>query len=382
MESSVSMSKNNPAKNIYLQSKRASKIFDIPLSKAKTLIARVVYQCHDFCDLIKKFDNNSLKASVYPFCLIGPHATQELKTFFEKNVDHLCERFSKSLVKPFSYFALLRSVKFIFGLDALSVNLEVQHRFVFNQWGVFEEIEGNKHSIYFKDIKVNDVSYRILAVNVLTADTFDNLTIREISQLRVELTKHALAPIMWQSLKDWEDKILSIFSNSGSESYVVRRERFNDFAQPQNEHQKNFMSQISGILASVRKENTHEELKPVSLGDRRYYVIGYPICEAEFTKSDVHFYATKEHVANNRSVFAIGDGMICLDLFEHDESNTCISENIEYFSEFSAVIGNFKCSSKENIIIDGKLYRAYFRPCSEFEFERFFSVPLVVKKYL
>lgn len=374
------MSKINFSKNIYLQAKRTSKVFDISLTKAKDLLACAVYRCHNFDDLISKFESNSLKKAVYGYCQIEPNASDDVKAFFQKNVDTLSCQFSKYLTAPYSHVALIRAIYRIFGFEVQDVVLAVESSFVFNEWKVYPEIKGNKHTVFFKDLMVNDIPYRIIAVSVVTPDLFQNHSAFEVQTLRDELSKYRYAPIMWRDWNDWEDEANNFFNTIGIGS-APHGEAFNKLVQPKNAQQEEFQFQLSNLISSVAKEQVVGEMMPVQIGNYYYYVFGYPISQDSLTESTMNFYLSNDHILNERCVFGLGSGLICFELFEQSAEGSCISDNIEYFAEFSGVFDCLKNVEFQPITIGGKIYEAFFRPCMTIEYERLYSSSLTLKEY-
>lgn len=369
------MSKVNFYKNIFLQAKRTSKVFDISLTKAKNLLASAVYQCHDFDDLISKFESNSLKTAVYLYCQLEPKARDEVKAFLKQNFETLSERFSKHLFLPHSQVALIKAIYRIFGLDVQDLVSAVDTNFVFEEWKIYPDIKGNKDAVFFKDFLLNDTPYRIIAINVVTADSFQNHSAWEIETLRDELAKYRFAPVMWRDWSNWENEATTFFNTIGFGS-APHGESFNMLTQPRNGQQEEFQLILSNLLSSVAKENIVGEMRTVQIGSNYYYVFGYPISRQKITDSYISFYLNSEHIVNEKCFFGIGSGLICLEIFEQNEEGLCISDNIEYFAEFSGVFDSFRDVEFQTITIGGKRYEAFFRPSMSIEYERLFTSSL------
>lgn len=371
------MSKVSYSKNIYLQAKRASKVLDVPLTKAKDVVAKSIYHCHDFQDLERKFEQNSLKSSVYPFCQIFPSDDKASLEYLKSNIEVIGKRLSKLLVKPISYMALTRAILRIFGFKNEGEPLRPSLFFEHNDWSVASHLDENETSIYFKDFYINDVPFRLLAINVITECSFDENSLIEIKKLHSELTKFQFAPIKWRDCEHWQQSADVYLSSrhSGSNSDW---NAFGKVSLPMNAQQAEFQKNVYELLEIVETEYRVDKVKVQQISSLEFYFIGYPIDGNEISSPNTSFYLTEEHIFNNKCIFAIGNGVICLELFEHDCDGEYIGEDPDYYHAVSSKLHQFYDVKPDLVVIEGKQYSVFLRSCMRIEFERYHDMPLVL----
>lgn len=122
------MSKVSLFHNIQRQAKRTSRAFGIPLSNAKDLISRVIYQCHNFGDLKEKLYSNSLKSAVYPYCQIHPRADRHLISFLCSRIDCLERRFVDELSTALIHLEVTSLIYRIFGFTHSATLTQEKHK--------------------------------------------------------------------------------------------------------------------------------------------------------------------------------------------------------------------------------------------------------------
>lgn len=371
------MSKISYSKNIYLQAKRASKVLDVPLTKAKDVVAKSIYHCHDFQDLERKFEQNSLKSSVYPFCQISPSDDKASLEYLKSNIEVIGKRLSKLLVKPISYMALTKAILRIFGFKNEGEPLRPPLYFEHNEWRVASNLDENETSVYFKDFYINDVPFRLLAINVITECSFDENSLIELRELHSELIKFPFAPIKWRDCEHWQQSadIYLKKTQSGSNSDV---NAFGKVRLPMNAQQAEFQKNVYELLETVEAEYRVDKVRVQQISSLEFYFIGYPIDGSKISSATKSFYLTEEHIFNNKCIFAIGDGVICLELFEHNNDGEYIGEDLDYYQDVSAKFQQFYDVEPGLIIIEGKQYSAFLRSCIGVEFERYYNMPLVL----
>ena len=73
-------------KNIAFQCRRAATILDVKLSSAKLFVARAIYQCHNYQDLVEKIESRKVKRSVFPYSQITPHSNLGELKYLDDNL--------------------------------------------------------------------------------------------------------------------------------------------------------------------------------------------------------------------------------------------------------------------------------------------------------
>ncbi|MEE3028846.1 MAG: hypothetical protein VX729_15005 [Pseudomonadota bacterium] len=370
------MSKNNSEKNIYLQAKRASKVFDIPLSRAKDVVAQSIYRCHDYIDLSRKIRSKSLKASAYPFSKVSPENGEDALAYLNNHVEHLKERFSKCLAKPISQRAFSKSIQRIFGFEAEENLLDDFYSFSNYGWKVYTKIQGNKDTVYYKDFTLNGVMYRLLAVNVITACSFQNNSLNQVQVLYSEFQKYQFPPIAWRRWEEWQEEADIYFNTIGIKD-APQKNAFNSVAKPKNQQQEEFQQNVNKFLTVIKNENLVSKLQTVQMSNFDYLMIGFAVDEGEIVGETLDYYLTDENLHNFKTAFSVGDGTICLEVFEVNEEGKYIGVDIDYYAEAKQCYSAFNDYIEKYIVINKRRYEAFFRPCFEVESDRLNGSTLV-----
>lgn len=178
------MSSNIFLKNIFFQARRASKELNIPLTCSKDIIAKSIYQCHDFNDLCNKFANNSLKASVYPYCQIHPNSRVDAKRYIEKNIATITNRLSKLIFDQNKKVLIKDLVWKIFGFSYNHSICENIPCVEINNWNAYRPVSNDTNTVMYLDCKINNVPFKVLATQIVTARTFVKSNVKFFIKIR------------------------------------------------------------------------------------------------------------------------------------------------------------------------------------------------------
>ena len=361
------MSNNNLDKNIFFQAKRASKLLDVSLTKAKDLIANCIYQCHNYEDLLNKLASNSLKASVYPYCKVHPKAGIETQRYIEKNIDSLTQRFKRLLRVPVTEIPLHNLVWKIFGVNNKASLNQVHPHLSLDNWKLYPPLSPEENPVSYCDIKINNVTFKILATRIITPCMFSDNSLNEVLTLKDEFSKYRFPPLMWTDWKHWQDEAL-IFYNSLGREKSPRMPNFDKFSEPKNNVQKIFQDRLYESMATLFYEFVGTNIQYCELERYMFYIIGFPI-ENEIEVVDCpDFYLTNEHIQNGKCLFNFEDNLLALELFEINKEGEFVGDDDDYYKALSSSLKQFEEAMTKNIVIDSKQYEAYMRPCSLAEY--------------
>lgn len=375
-ERDVNMSENNLYNNIFLQCKRTSKLLEISLSKSKDLIARAVYQCHDYAELCQRLSNSSLKSTVYPYSKIHPNADQKLVSFLESNIRHLCKRFSELLITPVSPLPLLDLIWKIFGFSKRG-NLS-QHRphVQLNNWYLLDGLNSENESALYSTFLINSVPFKIIFTKVVTPSIFTNNTVAEVQKLNKNFSRAKLAPMMWSKFEEWQNAVNAYVESSDS-SHNAFRTAFKPVHSQRNELQKSFENLLNSCLEVVLDEHLISEIRFVNICDCKFYVIGYPIADDSNSDFDKEITLTDAHITNGKCILGFNEDIICVDLVETDANGVMFNDSENYFSSLSDAMRSFEDYVYQTIKIGDKRYQALVRPCTQSEYDNYFRYPAV-----
>lgn len=369
------MSDNNLSKNIFLQSKRASKLLDLPLSKSKDLIAKAIYQSHDWEDLNKKLKSNSLKSTVFPFAKIHPNSDKKLICFLENNIGNLLERFSKFLLTPVSPLPLLDLIWKIFGFSKRGNLSQCEPHIILNKWRQVADICDQHDTVIYSTCKINNVTYKVVLARAVSACSFANNTVNEVRELKEEFSKAKLAPLMWAGFDNWQHAV-DVYFKSVDSSPDAFQAAFKPVFSQRNRIQKKFEDQFSACLEIVLDENLMSPLELIEANECMYYAIGYPINDSTEKVPAGELYLTDDHIINGKCVIGLADNILCIELIELNERFERVDTQDEYYSSLSDAMREFEDSIYSPIIIAGKHFEAYIRPCTAIEYDNYFRYPL------
>lgn len=366
-ESNVSMPNNNSTKNIFLQAKRASKLLDIPLTKAKDLIANSIYQCHNYEDLLNKLANNSLKASVYPFCKVHPNSGIDAQSHIEKNLDTIAKRFKKFLNVSVEKIPLFTLIWRIFGLQNQSSINQVFPHISLENWQLYPPLSSEENPTSYYDIKINNVPFRILATRIITSCMFTDNSLNELLTLKSEFSKFKFPPIMWSDWKHWQDKALLSFNSIGLGN-GPQQPIFEKLAEPKCDFQKTFQDRLYESISALSEEFVGTNIRYCEFDQHMFYIIGFPINNESSTLDYLDIYLTNEHVKNGKCLFNFEDNLLALELFEINNEGEFVGDYDDYYKALSCSLQEFEEAMRKIIVIDGKQYEAYMRPCTLAEY--------------
>lgn len=365
-ERNVSMSDNNLLNNIFLQAKRTSKILDVPLTKAKDLIARSIYECHDFPDLCSKLKNNGLKASVYQYCKLHPKSA-ESKSYIEKNIQVLAERFSRYLAAPFNQMPLLDLIWKIFGFKN-QVSLEqVLPHIMLDNWQPYSPVSKDVDSVIYCDIKINNVAFKVLAAKIVTAYMFADSSLNELLVLKNELSRYKFAPILWSTRLSWENEIDAYFGAIRRRG-TARDSFFDRLVLPKTIHQKVFQDTLYEAMIVLSQEFAGTNIRYCNFEREAYFVVGFPIFSETASKECSDFYLSRSDIRNGKCLLCFGENILALELFEVNENGDYIGDAEHYYQTLSFSLQLFEGATKEYVMIEGKHYEAYIRSCTDAEY--------------
>lgn len=365
-ERNVSMSDNNLLNNIFLQAKRTSKILDVPLTKAKDLIARSIYECHDFRDLCSKLKNNGLKASVYQYCKLHPKSA-ESKSHIEKNIQVLAERFSRYLTAPLTQIPLLDLVWKIFGFQN-QVSLEqVLPSILLDDWKPYSPVSKDVESVIYCDIRINNVAFKVLAAKIVTAYMFADSSLNELLALKHELSRYKFAPIMWSTRLSWENEIDAYFGAIRRRG-TARDSFFDRLVLPKSIHQKVFQDTLYESMIALSQEFAGTNIRYCNFERETYYAVGFPIFPQTASKQCSDFYLSCGDIRNGKCLLCLGENILALELFEVNEYGDYVGDAEHYYQTLSFNLQLFEDATKEYVMIGGKNYEAYIRSCTDAEY--------------
>lgn len=367
------MCANNLSKNIFLQCKRASKLLDLPLSKAKDLISIVVYQCHNFEDLSQKLSKNGLKPSVFPFCKIHPKSDEKLFLYLESKMDCLSERFSEFLITSVNPQPLYHLIWKIFGIEPSSVLAQNQVSISLKRWLDDTYLAGEQHTVVFTYCKINDVPFKIVATKVVTPNMFSCNTLSEIRQLSEEFSAFKFYPILWKNWHDWQTAT-DVYFNSVNMNPTAFERIFSKLITEKNGLEESYEAMLFDCLKVVSEENVGTSLRCVSFDEDSYYVVGYPVADIPNSEECEELYLSSSHIKNGKCLIALDDNLVCLDLF--DTKDKPVSS--DYGHLLPDAMSEFEDQAIKYIVIDGISYEAYLRPATEAEFDNSIWQPIFV----
>ncbi|WP_233080256.1 hypothetical protein [Rheinheimera soli] len=360
------MSDNNLLKNIFLQAKRTSKILDVPLTKAKDLIARSIYECHDFRDLSSKLKNNGLKASVYQYCKLHPKSA-ESKSHVQNNIQLLAERFSRYLTAPLTQMPLLDLVWKIFGFQN-QVSLEqILPSILLDDWKPYSPVSKDVDSVIYCDIRINNIAFKVLAAKIVTAYMFADSSLNELLALKHELSRYKFAPIMWSTRLSWENEIEAYFGAIRRRG-TARDSFFDRLVLPKTIHQKVFQDTLYEAMIALSQEFAGTNIRYCNFGRETYFAVGFPIFAQTASKQCSDFYLSCGDIRNGKCLLCLGDNILALELFEVNADGDFIGDAEHYYQTLSFSLQLFEDATKEYVMIDGKHYEAYIRSCTDAEY--------------
>lgn len=362
------MSESKLSKNIFLQAKRASKLLDCSLTKAKNFIAQAIYQCHDYDDLCSKLESNSLKSIVYPFCHLHPHSSRNSINYLKNNVELLCERFQHFLHKPSSPIPLTNLIWSIFGLSPQRAPLQILPEIFAREWQPCSDLKDPASGIFEYKIRINDVQFRLLAISIVVTDMFIDNTLREHVQLRDEFSKFRFAPIYWKPWINWQDEA-DIFFNSIGSSPAPRKSSFNRSAEPDSPAQQALQDIVFEALSAIDDEFGCSKIKKSDFNGKAFYFLGFSTHGTE-EKLET-FYISENNIINQKCIIKIIDNIVIAELFEVNDSGEYIGDTHEYYERITGVLQKFFDASRNIVVIAGKKYEIYIRSCTDLEFERY-----------
>lgn len=365
-EKNVSMSDNNLLKNIFLQAKRTSKILDVPLTKSKNLIARSIYECHDYHDLCNKLKSNSLKSSVYQYCKLHPKS-DESKSYIQKNIDVLAERFSRYLTIPLTQLPLLDLVWKIFGFQNQVSLAQVLPHFRLDNWQPYSPVAKEIDSVIYCDFRINNVAFKMLATRIVTAHMFADNSLNELLALKNEFSRYHFAPILWSNRLTWENEIDAYF-RSIRRLDAVRDSFFNRLISPKTIHQKAFQDMLYEAMAAISQEFVGTSIRYCDFDREVFYVVGFPMFGEPESKKCSDIYLTGSDIRNGKCLLSIGENILALELFEVNENGDFIGEADHYYQTLSHSLQQFEEAIRAYLMIDGKHYVPYIRPCTYAEY--------------
>ncbi len=367
-ESGAHMSESNLSKNIFLQAKRASKLLDCSLTKAKNFIAQAIYQCHDYDDLCNKLESNSLKSIVYPFCHLNPHSSRNSINYLKNNVEFLCERFQNFVHKQSSPIPLTNLIWSIFGLPPQRTQLQILPEIFASKWQPCSDLKEPARGIFEYKIKINDVQFKLLAVSIVVTDMFIDNTLREHVQLRDEFSKFRFAPIYWKPWINWQDEA-DVFFNSIGSSPASKKSSFNRSAEPNSPAQQVLQDIVFEALSAIDDEFGCSKIKKSDFNGDAFYFLGFSTHDTE--EELENFYISENNITNQKFIIKIIDDIVIAELFEVNDSGEYIGESLEYYERITGVFQKFIAASRNVLTIAGKKYEIYIRSCTDLEFERY-----------
>ncbi|WP_152342781.1 hypothetical protein [Rheinheimera sp. KL1] len=362
------MSESNLSKNIFLQAKRASKLLDCSLTKAKNFIAQAIYQCHDYDDLCNKLESNSLKSIVYPFCHLNPHSSKNSINYLKNNVEFLCERFQNFVHKPSSPIPLTNLIWSIFGLSPQKTQLQILPEIFASEWQPSSDLKEPARGIFEYKIKINGVHFKLLAVRIVVTDMFIDNTLREHVQLRDEFSKFRFAPIYWKPWINWQDEADVFFNSIGSSPAPIGTS-FNRSADPDSPAKQALQDIVFEALSAIDDEFGCSKIKKSDFNGEAFYFLGF---STNGTEEKVEtLYVSENHIINQKCIIKIRDAIVIAELFEVNDSGEYVGDSHEYYGRISNVLQKFLNASRNIVVIAGKKYEIYIRSCTELEFERY-----------
>lgn len=365
-ERNVSMADHNLLQNIFLQAKRTSKILDVSLTKAKDLIARSIYECHDYQDLCSKLKSNNLKASVYQYCKLHPKSA-ESKSYVEKNIQALAERFSRYLTAPFNQLSLLDLIWRIFGFQNQVCLEQVLPSILLDNWQPYSPVSKDVDSVIYCDIKINNVAFKVLAAKIVTAYMFADSSLNELLVLKNELSRYKLAPILWGTRLAWENEIDAYFRAIRRRG-EARDSFFDRLVLPKTIHQKVFQDTLYEAMIALSQEFVGTNILYCNFEREAYFVVGFPIFSQTASKECSDFYLSDSDIRNGKCLLCLGENILALELFEVNSAGDYIGDTERYYEALSFSLQLFEDATKEYVVIGGKHYEAYIRSCTDAEY--------------
>lgn len=369
--------KTNPPllANIRSQARNLARINRIKLASAYEIIAWVIYHCPNYQDLLNRLSDTTQTSRWFVYAALCPSSPASLLFEFKNVVPKFVERLSSRLLCNTNRFGLTKQIYQIFGLtppDDVYESLFPQLNST--GWKLLDEEHHDSSQTLNTYVKVNGVTYRLIAVNLFMPEFWPNLT---PTQRQIASECSPISPDEVKLMTGGKDRWLESFHKYVKDRIQNPDDDHIEFEAPNCRLSNEQVNRLESIQQALELSATLNWPEPeyqaipmafnnVDLSHNSYYVFGYPV------KADVEVPNCRQPLSSDQC--AIDDSQVFyLDgyplLFEwaavNPETMEHTGEYTEHFNKILKLLERQVDFSPELQIADGHSQLALFMPAHE-----------------
>lgn len=362
-------------KNITFQCRRAATLLDVKLSTAKLFIARAVYQCHNYQDLVEKIDSRTLKRSVFPYSQITPHSELSELKHLDDNLPELSKRVVAHLRDPVSPFQVLQLIWGLFGVQRRSASRRVDGSIEFDSWYIINYSNQCSDSVLMFECCINNLPYQIYLTKIVNAQVFQTYSKQDIELLSEQIfSEISQPPVLWMPLALWKAKLDQMLNDLRMRKPIDMRAFF-ELINTATVEQKHHERLMGDIFASLEFMNLGTQFEPFQRQSEQFKVVGFPVKHGKVEgkiESLPAIELEQKHISNNKCLIVVSGQPLTLDLLPITEDAYITNEDFEYTEAYSTAVLSFANSdTKLSITIGQDEYLAFVRNATKAEINRY-----------
>lgn len=362
-------------KNIAFQCRRAATTLDVKLSSAKLFVARAIYQCHNYQDLIEKIESRRLKRSVFPYSQITPHSDLGELKYLDDNLPELTKRVVAHLRDPVSPFQALQVLWSLFGVQRRPAARSVDGSIEIESWYTINYSNRNSDSVLMYECLINNLPYQIYLTKIVNAQAFQTYCKLDTELLSEQVfSEVSQPPVFWMPQVLWKAKLDQILNDLKARK-PIDMSGFFKLVNAATDEQKNHERQLGAIFNSLEYINLGTEFAPFQRQNDQYQVIGFPVQPGEIEGEIESLPAIEfgqKHISNGKCLIAISDQLLILDLLPTNDATEIVFEDSEYSEAYSSAVLSFANSDNKIAITIGQdKYLAFVRNATKAEVNRY-----------
>lgn len=362
-------------KNIAFQCRRAATILDVKLSSAKLFVARAVYQCHNYQDLVEKIESRKLKRTVFPYSQITPHSDLSELKYLDDNLPELTKRVVAHLRDPVSPFQALQLIWNLFGVQRRPAARKVDGSIEFDSWYTINYSNRCSDSVLMYECLINNLPYQIYLTKIVNAQAFQTYGKLETELLSEQVfSEVSQPPVFWMPQALWKAKLDQILSDLRARK-PIDMSGFFELVNAATDEQKHHERLLGNIFTSLEFMNLGTEFAPFQRQNEQFQVVGFPVQHGNIEGKIESLPAIKleqEHISNDKCLIAISGQPLVVDLLPTSDDAEIVNEDSEYTEAYSSAVLSFANSdTKLSITIGQDKYLAFIRNATKAEVNRY-----------
>ncbi|MCH2256023.1 MAG: hypothetical protein MK088_05275 [Alteromonas sp.] len=362
-------------KNITFQCRRAATLLDVKLSSAKLFVARAVYQCHNYQDLVEKIERRKLKRSVFPYSQITPHSDLRELKHLDDNLPELSKRVLAHLREPVSHFQSLHLIWNLFGVQGRPAARSVDGNIEFDSWYIINYSNQCSDSVLMFECCINNLPYQIYLTKIVNAHAFQNYSKLDIELLSEQVfSEVSPPPVLWMPLALWKAKLDQMLNDLRVRK-PIDMITFFELINTASDEQKHHERLLRDVFTSLELMNLGTQFEPFQRQSEQFQVVGFPVKHGK-VEGKIESLPTIEleqkHISNNKCLIVVSGQPLTLDLLPITDDSYITNEDFEYTEAYSSAVLSFANSdTKLSITIGQDEYLAFVRNATKAEINRY-----------